>query len=93
MTYERPDLPSSDKATGAGCAEPAASVRRATLEDLRRRSTCSVEEAAVLLGVGRSTAYAAARDGSLPTLKISHRLLVPTARLLAMIGAEPERGE
>ena len=41
-----------------------------------------------VLGIGRSTAYAAARDGSLPVLRISHRLLVPTAKLLAMIGCE-----
>ncbi len=51
--------------------------------------TCSIEEAARLLGIGRSTAYAAARDGSLPTLRLSHRLLVPTAKLLAMLEGEP----
>jgi excisionase family DNA binding protein len=54
--------------------------------ELRSRHTCSVEEAAAFLGIGRSTAYAAARDGSLPTLRLSHRLLVPTAKLLAMVG-------
>jgi excisionase family DNA binding protein len=59
---------------------------RITLEMVQGRSTCSIEEAAVLLGVGRSTAYAAARDGSLPTLRVSHRLLVPTARLRVMLG-------
>ena len=52
----------------------------------------------MLLGVGRSTANAAARDGSLPVLRISKRLLVPTAKLLAMIGVEqtgqePQPGE
>jgi excisionase family DNA binding protein len=61
----------------------------AELADLRERSTCSVEEAARLLGIGRSTAYAAARDGSLPTLRLSRRLLVPMARLLAMLEGEP----
>jgi excisionase family DNA binding protein len=61
------------------------------LATLRERRTCSIEEAAKLLGIGRSTAYAAARDGSLPTLRISHRLLVPTAKLAAMLGCgEPE---
>ena len=40
------------------------------VQALRQRRTCSVEEAATLLGVGRSTAYAAARDGSLPTVRI-----------------------
>ena len=61
---------------------------RSDLEGLRARHTCSVEEAGRALGIGRSTAYAAARDGSLPVLRVSHRLLVPTAKLLAMIGAE-----
>ncbi len=65
---------------------------KATLIDaLRSRHTCSVEEAAKVLEIGRSTAYAAARDGSLPTLRLSHRLLVPTATLLAMLGVEQER--
>ncbi len=64
-----------------------------SLEDLRKRSTCSVEAAAAILNVGRSTAYAAARDGTLPVLRISKRLLVPTAKLLAMIGAEPAQDE
>lgn len=61
------------------------------VERLRDRCTCSVEEAAALLGIGRSTAYAAARDGSLPTLRLSHRLLVPTAKLLEMIGCDGEQ--
>ena len=60
----------------------------AKLDDLRGRATCSVDEAAAILGIGRSTAYAAVRDGSLPVLRISKRLLVPTAKLLAMIGLD-----
>lgn len=59
-----------------------------TIESLRARATCSVDEASEVLGIGRSTAYAAARDGSLPVLRVSHRLLVPTAKLLAMVGVE-----
>jgi len=70
-----------------------ASPTMLSLNDLLSRCTCSVEEAAVILGIGRSTAYAAARDGSLPTLRLSHRLLVPTAKLLAMLGAEPDEAE
>ena len=55
-----------------------------------RGATCSIDEAAALLRIGRSTAYAAAHDGSLPTFRIRNRLLVPTARLLAMLGIEGE---
>ena len=61
-------------------------LRCAKLEELRGRATCSVEAAAELLGVGRSTAYAAVKDGSLPTVRISHRLLVPTTKLLTLLG-------
>jgi excisionase family DNA binding protein len=59
---------------------------RASVQQLYERTTVSVEQAAAVLGIGRSTAYAAARDGSLPVVRLSHRLLVPTARLLELIG-------
>jgi excisionase family DNA binding protein len=48
--------------------------------------TISVEEAGQLLGVSRRSAYRAAENGELPTLRLGRRLLVPTARLLAMLG-------
>lgn len=67
--------------------------RSTTIERLRGRHTCSVDEAAALLGIGRSTAYAAVRDGSLPALRLSGRLLVPVAKLLAMLGVDPELEE
>ena len=57
---------------------------------LKERTTCSVEEAARLLKIGRSTAYAAVRDGSLPSLRLSHRILIPTAKLAAMLGLEEQ---
>jgi excisionase family DNA binding protein len=57
-------------------------------EGLRRRRTCSVDEAARFLQIGRSTAYAAAKDGSLPVIRVSGRILVPVARLMAMVGRE-----
>jgi len=62
--------------------------RATTIERLRGRCTCSVPEAAVALGIGRSTAYSAAHDGTLPVLKVRNRLLVPTAKLLAMLGID-----
>jgi excisionase family DNA binding protein len=48
--------------------------------------TISVARAAKLLGVSRSTAYRAAASGQLPTITFGRRLLVPTSRLLEMIG-------
>ena len=55
---------------------------------LSGRTTYSVEESARYLGIGRSTAYAAAKDGSLPTIRVSNRILVPAAKLRAMLGLE-----
>jgi excisionase family DNA binding protein len=53
--------------------------------------TMTVEQAAKLLGVGRGTAYEAARRGELPTVKLGRRLLVPRAALMRMLGEEAER--
>ncbi len=39
--------------------------------------TLSVDEAARILGVSRGRAYASARDGSLPTIRLGKRFLVP----------------
>ncbi len=63
-------------------------TRDDALEQLRGRCTCSIDTAAKILGIGRSTAYSAAHDGSLPTLRLSNRLLVSVPRLLLMISGE-----
>ncbi len=52
----------------------------------RERSTVTVEEAAVILGVSRATAYEAARQGELPTVTLGRRILVPTVRLRRVLG-------
>lgn len=56
------------------------------LPDPVERSTLSVEEVAELLGVGRSAAYEAVRRGEIPSIRVGRLLVVPTARLLAMLG-------
>jgi excisionase family DNA binding protein len=43
--------------------------------------TVSVEEAARMLGISRGAAYTHARDGSLPTVRLGRRLLVPRSAL------------
>jgi excisionase family DNA binding protein len=53
-------------------------------------ATIRVEEAGKLLGLSRSSAYRAAARGQLPTLVFGRRLLVPTARLLEMLGVSVE---
>jgi excisionase family DNA binding protein len=42
-----------------------------------QKATLTVDEAALILGVSRNSAYQAARTGELPTIKIGKRLLVP----------------
>jgi excisionase family DNA binding protein len=53
--------------------------------------TVTIEEAAQLLGVGRQSAYQAARTGELPTIKIGRRLLVSRAQIDRMLGLNDER--
>jgi len=46
----------------------------------------SVEEASTLLGISRRSAYRAATNGEIPSLRLGRRVLVPTARLLDLLG-------
>ncbi len=46
-----------------------------------QRQTLSVEEAATLLGIGRTTAYAAVRSGTIPSVRIHRRVVVPRAAI------------
>ena len=41
------------------------------------RATYTIEEAAEILGIGRSSAYQAVRAGDIPTIRVGRRLLVP----------------
>lgn len=50
--------------------------------------TLSVEHAGRLLGLSRGSAYRAATRGDIPTIRIGRRLLVPTAKLLTLLGIE-----
>ena len=53
------------------------------------RLTLSVAEAAQVLGISRSSAYAAVHAGTIPTVHIAGRLLVPKAALNALLPALP----
>lgn len=50
------------------------------------RPVLSVEEMGAILGIGRSTAYRYIAEGTLPSLKIGTRVLVPTAKLRRVLG-------
>jgi excisionase family DNA binding protein len=57
-----------------------------TAQEWRQRSTITVEEAAPILGIGRSSAYDLARSGEIPTLRLGRRLVVPVAALRRLLG-------
>lgn len=48
--------------------------------------TLTVDDAGKMLGISRRSAYRAAANGELPVLRLGRRLLVPTPRLLALLG-------
>lgn len=57
-----------------------------TTEELRTLPpTVEVDVAADILGLGRTAAYSAARRGELPVIRVGRRIVVSTARLLAML--------
>lgn len=62
----------------------------ASTQTAPQRMTMTIEEAAEALGIGRQSAYQAARTGELPTIRLGRRLIVPRGRLLALLGEPPE---
>ena len=49
---------------------------------LEGRPTCSVNDAAEALGIGRSLAYSQARTGEIPSWRVGKRILVLTRPLV-----------
>jgi len=64
-----------------------------SLDAIASRSIITVEEAASLLGIGRSAAYDAARRGQLPTRRLGRRLFVPVPAFLAWLGSTSDLAE
>ena len=50
------------------------------------RATISVEEAGLLLGIGRGKAYECARNGEIPCLSLGRLKQVPVPALLRLLG-------
>ncbi|MBF6215495.1 excisionase family DNA-binding protein [Nocardia puris] len=57
----------------------------AILSRLHSEATVSVSEFAQLVGVGRSTAYAAIAAGSIPAVRVGRRVRVPSAWVLRQL--------
>jgi excisionase family DNA binding protein len=64
------------------------SPQRPGLPDPFARPTLTIPEAAKLLGVSKSCAYEAAKQGHLPIIQVAGRRLVPTAKLLRLLGID-----
>jgi excisionase family DNA binding protein len=54
------------------------------------RRTVTVEEAGRQLGIGRNTAYEAARLGQIPVIRVGKRLVVPVAALERLLQGETQ---
>jgi excisionase family DNA binding protein len=63
-------------------------VGEAKLQSDSERRTVSVEQAGRILGISPGAAYAHAKDGSLPTIRLGKRLLVPKAALDKLLSVE-----
>jgi excisionase family DNA binding protein len=56
------------------------------------RPTLSVAETADLLGISRWLVQQAAHDGSLPSVRVGRRILIPRSRLLAWLDGQQDPG-
>ena len=56
------------------------------LEALEGRLTVTVDEAAAILGLGRSAAYEATRRGQIPSRRLGRRIVIPVPLLLEWLG-------
>jgi excisionase family DNA binding protein len=59
---------------------------------IERRPTLTVEETAKLLGISRGLAFQAVRRGDIPAIRIGRRILVPLARLQALLNGDSADG-
>jgi excisionase family DNA binding protein len=57
-----------------------------SLDQLAGKATITIEQAAEVLGLGRTAAYDAVRRGELPSRWLGRRLIVPVPALLDWLG-------
>lgn len=50
--------------------------------------TFSIDEAARLIGVGRSLMYQLARENKIPAIRLGNRIVIPKERFIAFINEE-----
>jgi Helix-turn-helix domain len=54
------------------------------------RDAFTVEETGQILGISRASAFAAAKKGEIPTIRIGKRLIVPRRALEKLLGADED---
>ena len=55
-----------------------------------KRRTLTVAEAAACLGISRNTAYDAVRRGTVPSIRVGRRILIPAQALDALLSSTTE---
>jgi excisionase family DNA binding protein len=85
-TPARPDQYEATLAPGAGTTGHVMDTR--THIGPLTWPTMSVKETARLLGISPEAGYDAVRRGDLPSLRIGRKILIPTAKLAAMLGID-----
>jgi excisionase family DNA binding protein len=53
--------------------------------------TLTVEDTGRLFGISRASAYEAVRAGTIPSIRLGRRIVVPTAAVLKMLSLETDR--
>jgi excisionase family DNA binding protein len=59
-----------------------------TAEYLRHYPTCSVEQAAGLLGISKAYTYQRIKDGEIDVIKLGNRVRVKSSALLRLLGED-----
>ncbi|MFE9328563.1 helix-turn-helix domain-containing protein [Nocardia sp. NPDC052278] len=63
------------------------------LQHLLNEPTVSVPDAARLLGVGRSTVYAAVKSGEVPAIRVGNRVRIPSRWIRQMLQLQAAPGD
>ena len=89
VTYSTEQLNFDDLPTEPVPPPPPFRFRQFTDFGPERPAAVSVTKAAQILGISRTTAYEAVRDGSLPAIRIRRRIVVPMSWLDDTLGGRP----
>ncbi|WP_063047383.1 helix-turn-helix domain-containing protein [Nocardia pseudovaccinii] len=63
------------------------------LQRLLNEPTVSVPDAARLLGVGKSTVYAAVKSGGVPAIRVGNRVRIPSRWVREVLQLQADHGD